>query len=300
MTFDLKVPQKLQRTQLWFGSIIGRAINENSLMNPISPSGRPMEEEAWDYINPSPTMKPADRIQIYNQQYWWRLLNALQETFPLVTRLFGYHDFNQIIAIPYMVKYRPQDWSLSTIGDLLPTWIQEEYHASDKQLIYDSAVVDNAYNKSFIVGQQPIITAAHVANEGDMEALLDTVLYLQDHVHLMELKYDLIAFRTEFLKQDANYWVENDFPPLKKEKLYHFVLYRTQYNDIHVKEIPEEEYHLLSLFREGWTIDQACEWLENQENAIYQKAMEHLHQWFQEWIVLRWLALDTVPEKALI
>lgn len=299
MTFDLKVPEKLKNTQLWFGSIIGRPIDVDSRMNPVSPSGKPMEEEAWDFISPSPTMKPADRIQLYNQQYWWRLLNAMQETFPLVTRLFGYHDFNQIISIPYMVKYRPQDWSLSTIGDFLPQWIQEEYSQTDKQLIYDSARIDLAYTHSFLAGQKPIIEAKNMKNGEDLEALLDKVLYLQDHVHLFEMNYDLFAFRTEFLKKEPNYWIENDFPTLKKEKRYHFVLYRTQYNDIYVKEIPPEEYQLLSLFRQGWTIDQACEWLEGQDKSFYEKAMQDLQQWLQEWVVLRWLALDSAPEKSL-
>lgn len=108
MTFDAKVPFKLKKTQLWFGSIIGRPIDEDSKMNPISPAGQPIEIEACDFIRPSPTLRPAQRIQIYNQQYWWRLLSSMHETFPLVTRLFGYHDFNKIIAIPYLVKFPPE------------------------------------------------------------------------------------------------------------------------------------------------------------------------------------------------
>jgi hypothetical protein len=133
MTFDSKVPTLLKETQEWFGSIISRAIDGNSQMNPISPTGRPMREEAWDHIRPSPTLQPAQRIQIYNQQYWWRLVNTLQESFPLVTRLFGFHAFNFTIAMPFLLKYPPNDWTLNSLGDRLPRWIEEEYKADDRQ-----------------------------------------------------------------------------------------------------------------------------------------------------------------------
>src|SRR4051812_44875922 len=107
MAFDAAVPTQLKRMQEWFASIITRPVDEESRINPLSPEGVPMEQEACRYITPSATLLPAQRIQIYNQQYWWRLLSIMHELYPLVTRLFGHRDFNQTIAIPYLVKYPP-------------------------------------------------------------------------------------------------------------------------------------------------------------------------------------------------
>lgn len=297
MTFDQKAPANLKKTQQWFGSIIGRPIDEESRMNPVSPSGFPMEEEAVDFIAPSPTLRPAQRIEIYNQQYWWRLLNALHETFPLVTRLFGYHDFNRSIAVPYLVKYPPQHWSLAILGKRLPQWIEEDYDASDKPLVLDSAIIDYYYTHSFMAKQRQPISMANLPVEGDPESLLNHTLYLQDHIRLFEMNYDLFDFRFEFLKKDPEYWIDNDFPPLKKGKCYHFILYRTQRNDIAWKEISIEEYQLLKQFEAGTTIDAACEWLEHQNKSIFDEAMKNLHRWFQEWIVLRWLTLEGADQE---
>jgi hypothetical protein len=179
----------------------------------------------------------------------------------------------------------------------MPQWIEEEYHENDKPLIYDSAVIDCAYTHSFVVAQNKIISASTLPKEGDLESLLEQTLYLQEHIHLFELNYDLFAFRTEFLKQEPDYWIDNDFPPLKKEKRYYFILYRNQNNDINVKGISAEEHQLLNKFKEGSTVDAACEWLEKQDRAVYEKAMGNLHCWFQEWIVLKWLTYDAMPEK---
>lgn len=292
MTFDAKVPSRLKKAQMWFGSIVGRPIDEDSRMNPISPSGQPMEIEACDHIRPSPTLRPAQRIQIYNQQYWWRLLNSMHETFPLVTRLFGYHDFNRLIAIPYLVKYPPDHWSLNELGARFVKWVEEAYDENDKELILDAAKVDWAFSHSFCAVQKTPILISNLPREGDPESLLDRKIYLQEHVHLFEMNYDLFSFRVEFLKQEPEYWIDHDFPQLKKEKLYHFVLFRNQALDIEWMDVSAGEYLLLTLFRNSATIDEACQLLEQQDPAIYDEAKGNLHRWFQRWIMQRLLTLD--------
>ncbi len=290
--FDIKVPSKLKKTQIWFGSIIGRPIDEDSRMNPISPAGQPMEIEACDYIRPSLTLRPAQRIQIYNQQYWWRLLNILHESFPLVTRLFGYHDFNRLIAIPYLVKFPPNHWSLNDLGYLLSKWVETDYAENDKQLVLDSAKIDWAFNHSFCCLQKEPILQSSLPQAGDPSSLLDKKIGLQEHLCLFVMDYDLFTFRVDFLKQEPEYWIDHDFPLLQKEKKYHFVLFRNLNNDIQWKEIPEAEYRLLKLIQSGTTIENLCQWLEQQHGSLYEEAQKNLHLWFQEWIVSRWLALE--------
>lgn len=289
MRYDAVVPKQLKRTQQWFASIITSPIDEDSHMNPVSPTGRPMVEEACDYISPSPTLRAHERIQIYNQQYWWRLLTALHESCPLVTRLFGYTDFNRTIAIPYLVKYPSNHWSLSYIGNRLAQWIEEEYTADDKPLIYHAAMLDWAYNDSFIAPQGKEISA------NDMTQLLVTKLYLQPHIHLFALPYDLFEFRFEFLKHEPDYWLEHDFPELKhfpKGELAHTVLYRNRQHNITFHKISANEYQVLRRFASGTTVEAICEWLEQQpsDSSLCVEAGQNLHLWFQHWTSRHWLA----------
>lgn len=291
MTYDERVPSKLKKSQKWFASIITRPIDEDSRMNPISPSGVAMEEEACDFIAPSPTLRPAQRIQIYNQQYWWRLLNILQEAYPLVTRLFGYHDFNQSIAIPYLVKYPPNSWALNTLGDNLPKWVREDYHESDKTLVQDSIDLDTAFNLSFLTKNGTPVTMDKLPVKGDIASLLDVTLYLQPHVHLFEFNYDLFAFRVQFLNKDVDYWVHNDFPELPSDQKY-FVLFRTLCSDISWQDVSQAQFLLLKQFEKGCSIEKACDWLENQDEKIFEEASQHLHVWIQDWIIRQWLSFD--------
>lgn len=289
---DNPIPKDLQDTQDWFASIITRPIDDDSNMEMRSPSGKPMEEEASKYIAPSPTMAPHRRIELYNQQYWWRLISTMQETFPLVLRLFGYHGFNQEIVVPYLQKYPSQHWSLVHLGQQLAQWVEEEYTAKDKKLVHDAVCLDWAFNAAFVVQELPPLNLANLPENGNPDNLINLTLYLQPHLHLFAWNYDLFAFRNTFLDKDPEYWVENDFPELPKDKPFFFVLYRNSHQDIRWKEISSAEYQLLKFYKNGSTIAQACHFLENQTDpAIYEEANRNLQNWFQEWIVHGWLSL---------
>lgn len=290
MDYDAKVPPQLKRAQQWFGSIIGRPIDEDSRMNPISPSGKLMEVEAGEYLTPSPTLRPAQRIQIYNQQYWWRLLNTLHEAFPLLTHIFGYFEFNRSIGIPYFTKYPPQHWSLTLLGESLPKWIEEEYHAKNKELVLNAAKMDWAFASSFVAGQLPPLSIEQMQNEQQMEEILSKKLYTQPHLHLFEMSCNVFKFRIEFLEHPPEYWLEHEIPALEQHRKYFFALYRNLRNEISWKEVAEGEYHLLKLFQEGTTIDMACEWLENQNDET---AMNNIQNWFKDWTARGWLSLET-------
>ena len=151
LEYDTKVPNRLKNTQEWFASIITMPIDENSKMNPVSPRGISMKEEAKQYIRPSHALEPHQRIEIYNQQYWWRLLSTLHDIFPFVSRLFGFELFNLTIGMHYLNKYPPIHWSLNDLGTRMPQWVEEEYHEEDRHLILNAVRIDCAYNDSFFM-----------------------------------------------------------------------------------------------------------------------------------------------------
>ncbi len=288
MSYDKNSPIALKRTQEWFATIITQPIDEDSRIPAMSPSGISIEEEAFRYIRPSPTLRPAQRIELYAQQYWWRLLSALQDIYPLVTRLFGYHEFNRLLAMPYLMAYPPDHWSLNALGDHFPQWIEENYTNTDKQLVYDSALLDAAFHDCFIAKEYPSLKGTDYKTPEDFSQLLKCQLCLQPYVRLFQFDYDLISFRIEFLKENPEYWIENEFPHLNKVES-NFILFRN-FNDVTVWDtISLAQLKLLLCFTNGCTIENACEWLERQDSAIFKEAENSLHLWVQGWIVKKWL-----------
>ncbi|NGX58845.1 MAG: hypothetical protein K940chlam3_01753 [Chlamydiae bacterium] len=291
---QIEPPILLKSTQEWFGSIIARPIDENNKMNPTSPSGQPMKEEAKEYILPSLTLKPHQRIEIYNQQYWWRLLSILHENFPLVVRLFGYFDFNQRIGFPYLCAYPPHTWSLNPLGYKIVQWLEDHYHEKDKALVIHAAQVDEAYNDSFLEATYPPLSLETLPTPNDINSILNKPLTLQPSVTLYKMDYHLFPFRTEMLEQEPEYWEEHDFPELVKENKVCTILYQNASNNMCWKEIHPAEYYLLTLFQKGTTIEQACDSLEEQDQKIVDDAIENLSEWFQKWVIRGLLISNTL------
>ncbi|NGX43414.1 MAG: hypothetical protein K940chlam7_01711 [Chlamydiae bacterium] len=298
-----EAPKRLKEIQEWFARVITRPLDEDSKMNPIAPSGKTMEEEACEYILASPTLKPAERIQLYNQQYWWRLLNTLHTTFPLLTRILGYHRFNETIAVPYLVKYPSQHWSLGFLGEDLSRWMKEEYSGEEKQLLSDAIAIDWAYNFSFFAAHHPPIVKEMSSNGNDFTRVMSQQAHLQPHIFLFELDYDLFGFRDHLKQKSPDFWSshhfphlkhelaegEKHFPELKREKNYYFVLYRNLTNVVVHEEISRGEFLLLECFQKGSSIEKACEWLESQDKEVRDEAAAHLQQWIQKWVINHWL-----------
>jgi Putative DNA-binding domain len=273
----------LKKTQEWFGSIISRPIDQESRMNPLSPSGVSMEKEACSFLLPSPTLAPHQRIELYNQQYWWRLMRTLQESFPLVTRLFGCREFDRAIAVPYLVKHRPRHWNLNALGDRLVQWIEEEYEGEDKALILDAAKLDFAFEYSFTARHYPTITLEDLSDE---ERFFETKLFLQPHIALFSLPYDLFTTRHEFILYEPEHWEKSPFPPLAKGNFY-YILYRDLRNDISWELLTLEHFQWLARFQKGATL--------NEIGASEAFLLEELPRWAG----LQWLTLDIFSDTPL-
>ncbi len=274
-------PADLLSLQTWFGGIITRALGENNQIEPIAPSGRPLSEEAAEFVSSGPNLTADQKMEIYNRQYWWRLISILHENFPGLTRLFGYEDFNRSIAVPFLVEHPPKHWSLSKLGDTLENWLLMRYTAADKLLVSHMAALDFAYQSVFFA-PTPVLLAVEMD-------LISTPLTLQGHVKLFKLPFDLFSFRSSLIKEDVEFWIESDFPTLSKGRDYFFVLYRDRDNLLSYREIQEGQWALLEGISRGLTLQESCDCLEEAGGEGANEARSFLAQWIQEWIHRNWL-----------
>lgn len=275
---DQTVPQSLLKTQEWFGNIISTPLEEGNGIASITASGNAIAEEAKIYIIKSPTLLPHERIQIYNQQYWWRLLNTLQDYFSTVTRLFGYNDFNVTLAMPYLIKYPPDSWSLTPLGRHFPSWIQSHYNQEDKDLVVSSAQIDKAFHDLFFIS-----SLTPLSLEGASLDLSDKKIFLQPHVHLFFYPFDIFLFRKELLKQEVDHWMDHDFPDLKKEVTC-TLLFKNRLGETVWTHLSLSEYTVLQKIQKGITLDDLSSWIEEGEDCLKKDAERSLAKWFKEWV----------------
>lgn len=285
---DPQPPPSLKSLQEWFASVITTRMGKKDTIQPII-GGLSIAEEAMKHIAPSPFLLPYQRIQIYNQQYWWRLCKILQEAFPIAVRLLGHEAFNEQIAVPYLLDFPPNHWSLNVLGERLPRWVLQKYHKPNHSLVYDSVCLDWAFSASYVANIYAPLDLAKISQENPDE-LLASKLYLQPHLHLFNFKADLLSFRVSFLKQSVDYWKKHHFPKLSQGKDHFFLLYRNENSNlISWRKISQGEWLLLNRFKEGSSIEDACSYIETLEKKLHDEIAQELQKWIQHWAQSGWL-----------
>lgn len=247
------VPAKLQELQLWFGSVIASKISKENRLLPEA-EARNFREEAARYILPTKQLEPFERIGIYHQQYWWRLITVLQENFPSLTRFLGHEKFNDLIAIPYLLHAAPQTFALCRFGDTLLSFLKKNLKDPERQLLLSLAQVDWAMNKALWIKNAPPI------------ALPIEKISLQPHVFLLKSSYDIFSFREQLLKNSA--------PAVVRGKFY-FLFFRERNNCFCWKYLSCEAYSALKCIEKTTTLKKLC-----------RKYGDLLPVWLFEWTTL--------------
>src|SRR5277367_5399656 len=114
-----EVPSSLEDIQKWFAHLITAPISQDDV-DQIPLFSPHVVSEIRKKIAPSSTLRSEERMGIYQQQYWWRLISVMQDLFPGLVALLGYKEFNRLIAEPYLTAHIPYDWFISNIGADLP------------------------------------------------------------------------------------------------------------------------------------------------------------------------------------
>lgn len=87
------------------------------------------EVELLDTIEPSASLDRRGRLQVYVDAYFWRLQQALRETFPRVAARVGAHgdepDRFHELAAEYLRRHPSQHPSISYVGKLFPEFLRQ-------------------------------------------------------------------------------------------------------------------------------------------------------------------------------
>lgn len=215
--------------QKWFGSVLRTPLDQQK----ISPLHH---QKASEYIQGTKEMKPHERLEIYNQQYWWRLFNALQHIFPSLTKWVGITAFNQQMAEPYFLAHNPGVWSLYLVGEEFLFWLGKQ---SFDPLLMRLAHLDKLFYDTFL---------ADVNRSSSLDPLKPFVL--QPHVRIVNLEDDLILFRKELL--------ENKNPKKPGPSPVKAALYRVPLSGkTFWQPLSDKEFLLLKSFEKGTSLEEA-------------------------------------------
>ena len=147
--------------------------------------GRRMSAVAESFIAPNSRLSAFERLEIYNRQYWFRVLGALAEDFTALRAVVGGSAF-EALSIAYLTAHPSRSFSMRNLGSKLVEWLaaNPQYAGRRQRLAIDVARIEWAFIEAFDGAEREPLTL-------DQIATLDggSRLALQPHLRLIALDY---------------------------------------------------------------------------------------------------------------
>jgi len=256
--------------------------------------GRSLRRIAEEIIKPNDRLTSFERLEIYNRQYWFRVLAALAEDFEGLRLIIGDRNFEKL-SIAYVQDCPSQSFTLRNLGSRLEPWLRAhpEFIAGVEAIALDMVRLEWAEIEAFDEVSKPKLTQADLATLGP-----DPQFQLQPFIRLLDLQYPvdgmLLAIRHEQRENDivSNAVASNSQRRRARkrslpnpEKIF-LAVHRSE-NSVYFKRLDAEAFGILSALRDGKRLSEAVECLD-WKSVSGEQAAQNLQAWFALWSSLGW------------
>jgi len=164
---------------------VRRPLTAGFEMQATTDDGASVGAIAASYISPNDRLSSFERLEIYNRQYWFRLISAVSEDFPTLNALLGAKRFDLLI-LAYLNEHPSTSWTLRDLGAKLPDFLKAhpEFTGRRHRLAVDVARLEWAYVDAFGRKHRTPLTTEEAQAIGP-----ESKLSLQPHLQLLELSY---------------------------------------------------------------------------------------------------------------
>ena len=264
---------------------------------PRLPDGRSVREIANALVKPNDRLTSVERLQIYNQQYWFRIMSSFSEDFPGLQSLLGERKFEKL-AVAYLDECPSESYTLRNLGSRLEAWLgkHREYIAGVQRVALDMVRLEWADIDAFDAAERPRLAASE---SGQLSGA--SVFRLQPHLHLLTLAYPvdelLLKIRGLNAKHETVSNAVLEFPHkprIKRSSLprpgkVYLAVYRLQ-GGVYFKRLTRDGFALLQALGEGHRLEKAIEIALLRPGRRLDRISPQLQEWFTDWSSLGWFA----------
>lgn len=275
------VPPELWEGQQWLGRMISRplAADWNSEKSGILCPETPLASEAESFLRGQEDMAAVDRAQVYNRQYWFRLISVMQVDYACTIHVMGLRRYNPWV-IRYLEKHPPGSPYLNDLDSRFESYLQAEYRESDRPLVLEAVAYDRAFAKAFEGGLGRRLHPSELGG-ADLAAL---PLRLAPHVTCLALTYAWSEYRRSVL-DDAG--LERVVEPPRPENI-SVVIYREEIT-LYEKEVSPAACAVLQALQVPGTLPEVFERLPDLPATAMQELESRLTEWFADFVARGWV-----------
>lgn len=274
---------------------VSRPLSMDFAMQDVTPDGISVEELAQGYIKPNDLLSSFERLEIYNRQYWFRVIGAVSEDYPALNAVLGQERCEALI-LAYLKENPSTSFTLRDLGAKLPSWLEKhpKLAGAHHELAVDVARLEWAYIEAF---DSP---ASRPLDPVEFSRLLPTsMLALQPHLQLLALRYpvDEVVLEahtnrpaTDIVSNAAS--VRRDSKQLRVPRLKRCPTYLAvhRYQDsVYYRRIDHEAFLLLSAIQEGEPITGVVERAMRASKLSAPEQVAKIREYFAHASELGWL-----------
>ena len=283
-----------------------------AVMQPLTPedtmrerneAGERMADVAAEFVAPNDRLTAFERLEIYNRQYWFRLMGAFAEDFPALRRVLGSRRYDAL-AVAYLQEHPSRSFTLRNLGRELVGWLEKhpEYLGRRKRLALDVARVEWACVEAFDNGELAPLTAEEIG-----ELTGGSRLGLQPHLQLLELDFPADDVVLELHQRERKGASEGGARPemeemeperLEVERQRTWLAVHRAENSLYYRRITREEYQTLKAIASGLGLGEALEAGFRRSRIALAARPSALQEWFAHWARLGWLSRPDSEERA--
>lgn len=284
--------EDLQRTM---ALAVMTPLTADESMSEHASDGRAMSDLASSFIAPNSRLTAFERLEIYNRQYWFRVLGALAEDFPALQALLGARRFDTL-ATAYLASHPSRSFTLRNLGASLPGWLaQNPVFAGRRHAVAaDVARVEWAFVEAFDSAEHNPLTLGQIAA---LEA--SSPLMLQPHVRLLALgcAADELAIalhqRERTQASEAGIRHAAGEPAISRLPRVHrrptWVAAHRVDLGVYYRRLAPEEYYTLAAIRAGQALGAALDTGFSRSRMALARRAPAIQRWFAAWAEFGWL-----------
>jgi len=268
----MTAPPLAETQREFFGALLKPLRGTSRASTELVPSSEPHDAAflatADRLLRHSPTLQPAECLELYHRQYWFRILDSLEEDFPGLIRLIGKDEFWRI-AEQYLLEHPSRSFTLRHLGSRLKLAL-EQHIAAPAMHRRAVAVAEIEYGlmTAFEATDAMAISPERIAG-GSHFTLHPSVMLI-----------DQVANASDWLHDETTQWLDDG------ETHFHCAVWRTASHALRHAAIPHQAFRMLGRIRH--TAMSLTEWLAECADDVPEP--NTLSDWFAEWRDHEWFA----------
>ena len=287
---------KLLALQRAVARAVMQPLTPSERMQRKAPGGGRMSAYAARFIKPNDRLTSFERLEIYNRQYWFRVLGSLAEDFPGLRAVLGGQRFESICKA-YLTECPSRSFTLRNLGAQLEKWLRQNpgWMRDRRVLALDMVRLEWADIEAFDGQAKPALRSEDLReiNAANLQ------LSLQPYVQLLDLHYPVDDLLLEVKHgDDTSDFGSNAVQERRKRSKVRAVaklepaqiflaVHRLDFS-VYFRRIEPEEFALLKALRSGKTVERAIELAFRKSSVPLADRAAFVQHSFQTWAALGW------------